>query len=113
MMGYGYMEFATWQQSADKMRVDAGNYMDNYEKAKEDFSARAGLVDRYKMFNETELKMLYRGLVHLGADYPHLTADQMTNVGKLIEKVEIIVPAIRERSVYENYELVPQDGLEV
>jgi hypothetical protein len=37
----------------------------------------------------------------------------MTNVGKLIEKVEMMVPEIQERSVYESHELVPEDGLGV
>jgi len=113
LMNYGYMEFVTWQQDADKTRVDVGNYFTGYEAAKEDFSVRSGLVNRYKMLNETELKLIHQGLVHLGADYPHLTAEQMTNVGKLIEKVEMIVPAIKERSIYEALELVAEDGLEM
>jgi hypothetical protein len=37
----------------------------------------------------------------------------MTNVGKLIEKIEMIVPAIREREIYEQYDLVAEDGLEI
>jgi hypothetical protein len=113
IMGYGCMEFATWKQSADRMRTDIGNYMDNYEKAKEDFSTRAGLIDRYKMFSETEMKLIRQGLVHLGANFPDLTYDQNNILGKVVEKIETIVPSIQERSVYECYELVPQDGFEV
>jgi len=109
----GSLEFVTWQQDRDSTGVSLGNYFTDYDKAKEDFSVRAGLVNRYKMLNETELKLIHQGLVHLGANYPHLTTDEMTNVGKLIEKVEIIVPAIQERSAYEAHELVPEDGLEV
>jgi len=112
-MDYGYVEFVTWQRDAEKTWVEAGHYFTDYEAAKEDFAVRCGLVNRYKMFNETELKLIHQGLVHLGADYPYLTAEQMNNVGKLIEKVETIVPAIQERSVYEAYELVPEDGLEI
>ena len=113
LMDLGYMEFVTWQQDTEKTRVDIGHYFTDYEAAAEDFAVRCGLVNRYKMFNETELKLIHQGLVHLGADYPHLTAEQMTNVGKLIEKVEMIVPAIQERSVYEAQELVAEDGLEL
>ena len=112
-MGCGYMEFVTWQRDDDKTWVELGHYFAGYEAAKEDFAVRCGLVNRYKMFNETELKLIHQGLVHLGADYPHLTAEQMANVGKLIDKVEIIVPAIQERSVYESHEFLPEDGLEI
>jgi len=113
LMELGNMEFVTWKQDPEKTRVDIGHYFTDYEAAREDFAVRAGLVNRYKMFNETELKLLHQGLVHLGADYPHLTSEQMTNVGKLIEKVEMIVPAIKERSLYEAHDLVAEDGLEV
>jgi len=113
LMNYGYMEFVTWQQNADGTSVDAGHYFTDYEAAKEDFAKRCGLVNRYKMFSETELKLIHQGLVHLGADYPHLTSEQMTNVGKVIEKVEMIVPAIQQRSMYEAHDLVAEDGLEM
>jgi len=113
LMELGGMEFVTWQQDAEKTRVDAGHYFTDYEAVMEDFAVRCGLVNRYKMFNETELKLIHQGLVHLGADYPHLTAEQMTNVGKLIEKVEMMVPEIQERSLYEAHDLIPEDGLEM
>ena len=113
LMGYGYMEYVTWQQDEERTRVDVGHYFTDYEAAKEDMAVRCGLVNRYKMFNETELKLIRQGLVHLGADYPHLTAEQMTNVGKLIERVEIIVPSLREREYYEHQDLVAEDGLEI
>jgi hypothetical protein len=37
----------------------------------------------------------------------------MTNVGKLIEKVEMIVPEIQERDLFESQDLVAEDGLEI
>ena len=113
LMNSGNMEFVTWKQDPEKTWVDIGHYFTDYEAAREDFAVRAGLVNRYKMFSETELKLIHQGLVHLGADYPHLTSEQMTNVGKLIEKVEMIVPAIQERSLYEAHDLVAEDGLEI
>jgi hypothetical protein len=112
-MEHGYLEFVTWRQDEERTRVDVGHYFTDYEAAKEDLAVRAGLVNRYKMFNETELKLIRQGLVHLGADYPHLTVEQMTNVGKLIERVEIIVPALRGRAAYEEQDLVEEDGLEI
>jgi len=107
------LEYVTWRQTHGNTGVESGNYFSDYEAAKEDFASRAGLVNRYKMFTETELKLLHQGLVHLGANYPHLSTEQMINVGKLIEKVEIIVPAIQARSVQEAHGLVAEDGLEI
>jgi hypothetical protein len=107
------LEFVTWQQTHSDTGVTIGKYFSDYEAAKEDFAVRCGLVNRYKMFSETEMKLIHQGLVHLGANYPNLTIDQIANVGKLIEKVEMIVPAIQERSVFEAHELVPEDGLEI
>lgn len=112
--GHGYvMEFVTWEYSDDRSSFINGKYTTDYDKAKEAFAVRCGLVNRYKMLSETELKLIHQGLVHLGANYPHLTSEQMTNVGKLIEKVEMIVPEIQERSAYEAHELLPEDGLEI
>ena len=107
------LEFVTWQQTHGNTGVGNGHYFDDYEKSKEDFAVRCGLVNRYKMFSETEIKLIHQGLVYIGANAPDLTAEQMTNVGKLIEKVEMIVPEIRERSAYEAQDLVAEDGLEV
>ena len=107
------MEFVTWQQDAERTRVDIGHYFTDYEHAKQDFAVRTGLIDRYKMFDETELKLIRQGLVHLGADYPHLTAQQMANVGKMIKRIEMIVPAVREHEQLEHQALVPDDGLEI
>jgi len=107
------LEFVTWRQTHGNTGVESGNYFSNYEAAKEDFATRGGLVNRYKMFSETEMKLLRQGLVFLGKNSASLTAEQMTNVGKIIEKIEMIIPAIQARSAYEAHDLVPEDGLEV
>jgi len=112
--GYDHgLFYTTWEYSNDRAGFLHGHYTSSYEAAKEDFAVRCGLINRYRMFNETELKLIHQGLVHLGANYPHFTSEQMTNVGKIIEKIELIIPAIKERSVYESHELVPEDGLEI
>jgi hypothetical protein len=113
LMNYGYMEFVTWQQDAEKTRVDVGHYLTDYAAAKEDFALRCGLVDKNRMFDETEMKLIRQGLVHLGADFPDLTAEQMTLLGKVVERIEMLVPEIREHEELEHGELAPDDGLEV
>jgi len=113
-LGYGHgLHFTTWEYACNREGFLYGHYTTDYENAKEDFAIRAGLINRYKMFDETELKLLRQGLVHLGADYPDLTVEQMTNVGRLIEKIGIIVPEIRGHEELEHNELVPDDGLEI
>ena len=111
-IGHG-LHFTTWAYNLDRTGFDDGHYTEDYEAAKEDFAVRAGIINRYKMFSETELKLIRQGLVYLGANYPDLTTEQMTNVGKLIEKVEIIVPSIQKHEELEHNEIVPDDGLEI
>jgi hypothetical protein len=113
LIDYGYMEYATWKQDADKTGVDAGNYFTDYEAAKEDFALRCGLIDRNKLFSETEMKLIRQGLVHLGVNYPDLTFEQNTLLGKVVEKIEMIVPEIQERDHYEAHDLIAEDGLEM
>jgi hypothetical protein len=110
---YGHMEFVTWKQNADKTGVDMGHYFSGYEAAKEDFALRCGLIDRNKLFSETEMKLIRQGLVHLGASYPDLTFEQNTLLGTVIEKIEMIVPEIQERDHYEAHDLIAEDGLEM
>ena len=113
-LNYGHgLHFTTWEYAYNREGFLYGHYTTDYESAKEDFAVRCRLVNRYKMFSETELKLMRQGLVYLGANYPDLTTEQMTNVGKLIEKVEIVVPSIQAHEELEHSELVPDDGLEV
>ena len=107
------LKFVTWRYNYERTGFEHGNYTTDYDTAKEDFAVRSGLVDRRKLFNETELTLIRQGLVYLGADYPDLTSDQMTILGKVVEKIEELVPAIRQREELEAHNLVPDDGLEV
>jgi len=111
LMGYGYMEYVTWQQDSERTRVDIGHYFSDYESCKEDFAVRCGLIDRNKLFDETEMKLIRQGLVHLGANFPDLTYEQNTLLGKVVEKIEMLVPEIQEHEELERDELVPDDEL--
>ena len=46
--------YTTWQYSYDRTGFDHGHYTDDYNRAKEDFAVRAGLVDRNNMIPESE-----------------------------------------------------------
>jgi hypothetical protein len=113
-LGYGHgLHFTTWEYSYEREGFLYGHYTTDYDEAKEDFAVRCGLIDRNKLFNETEMKLIRQGLVHLGANFPDLTLEQNTLLGKVVEKIEMIVPEIQEHEELEYDELVPDDELKL
>lgn len=109
---YGF-QFVTWQYDYNRTGFEQGHYTTDYDDAKEDFALRCGLVDKHKLFDETEMKLIRQGLVHLGANFPDLTTEQMTLLGKVVERIEMLVPEIREHEELEHQGLVPDDELEI
>lgn len=113
-LGYDYgMHFVTWEYTNNREGMMYGHYTNDYDAVKEDFAARCGLINKNKLFNETEMKLIRQGLVHLGIDFPDITVEQNTLLGKVVEKIELIVPEIREREELEHQSIIPDDGLEV
>ena len=52
-------EFVTWEWDFDRQGVHAGHYfMENYEAAKQDFAARAGLVNEQRLFSDEQLAVI-------------------------------------------------------
>jgi hypothetical protein len=112
--GFGRgLYFVTWRYNHDRTGLEHGNYTESYDAAKEDFAVRCGLVDKNKLFDETEMKLIRQGLVYLGADFPDLTAEQMTLLGRVVERIEMLVPEIVEHEEMEHIGLLPNDGLEI
>ena len=51
--------FVTWEWDFDRQGVHAGHYfMENYEAAKQDFAARAGLVNEQRLFSDEQLAVI-------------------------------------------------------
>ena len=51
--------FVTWEYDFDRRGVHTGHYfMQNYEGAKLDFSARSGLVNRQRLFSDEQLAVI-------------------------------------------------------
>ena len=51
--------FVTWEYDFDRRGVHAGHYfMQLYEGAKQDFAARAGLVNRQRLFSDEQLAVI-------------------------------------------------------
>jgi hypothetical protein len=107
----GEFQFVTWQQDEDG-DVKWGNYFDNFENAKKDFASRSGLIDKSKQFSETEIKVIYQGLAQLVKN-GEITQEQNTAYGKVIEKIEDIVPEITNHEEKEHYGLVADDELDL
>ena len=51
--------FVTWEYDFDRCGVHTGHYfMQNYEGAKQDFAARAGLVNHQRLFSDEQLAVI-------------------------------------------------------
>ena len=51
--------FVTWEWDFDRQGVHAGHYfMENYEAAKLDFAARAGLINEQRLFSDEQLAVI-------------------------------------------------------
>jgi hypothetical protein len=93
---YG-MDFVTWQLDRNGER-ETGHYHDGYAVAKEDFAARCGLIDRRKLFTETELRVIRSGLTELGYIAPDRGFAEMTAIRSDAEKIdELVIPELAER----------------
>lgn len=106
-------EFVSWQYSYDGKAVNLGHYFTDYQRAKEDMAIRCGLIDRSKMFTETEMKLIYANLIsYVGLD-PNIDYKNEKAIGSVLDKIENIVPGIVRHEKYEELELVEDDELEL
>ncbi|MEA4895890.1 MAG: hypothetical protein VB064_11615 [Oscillospiraceae bacterium] len=89
---YSY-QFVTWQYSSyDHRSVAIGNYFSNYESAKIDFGVRIGMIDRSKLFSETELRILHNCLCRYLQTDNQITFEDERKANELREKIEYIIP---------------------
>ena len=107
----GEFQFVTWFINHDRKQVCNGHYFKNFESAKEDFSWRAGLVEQDKIYNKEELTFLYNGLERLEYDGKIcLTAEQYKSVRRLKEKIESVVPDVKDFDIEQDY--INEDEIE-
>lgn len=69
----------------------------NREFAGQDFAIRSGLVDEKALFSETELKIIHSDLVKLNVLDNDVSNDDRLAVGRIIDKIEDIIPELREQ----------------
>jgi hypothetical protein len=107
----GEFQFATWHQDDDG-ELRWGNYFNDFESAKEDFVFRSGLIDKSKQFTETEIKIIHQGLTQLVKN-GEVSFEHNTAYGKIIEKIEDIIPEIKSHEKKEELKLISDDELEL
>jgi hypothetical protein len=91
----GSIEFVTWIHA--RGHRDIGHYFDSYAAAKEDYALRCGLIDRRKLFTETELLIIRQGLVLCADITPDRGMDEVRQIRSLVEKIDdLTIPQIAE-----------------
>ena len=95
----GVVDFVTWAHVRGDRQV--GHYFSDYTAAKQDFAVRAGLIDRDRLFTETELTVIRSNLsdfltIDSGSN---LTWDEEDAIKDIISKInDVVAPAIQERA---------------
>ncbi|MDR1321174.1 MAG: hypothetical protein LBK56_07070 [Gracilibacteraceae bacterium] len=93
---YG-VDFVTWRLDRNGER-EIGHYFGDYAAAKEDFVMRCGLIDRRKLFTETELRLIRSGLAEIADITPDRGFAEMTAIRALVEKIDdVVIPEISEQ----------------
>lgn len=105
---YG-VQFVTWEWVQDHTSLWQGHYTDSYSAAKEDFTTRAGLLAKGRIFNEQQLTEVYRS-VHetLESGYP-LTREREQTLTGIAVQIEQAVPHLDELVQESNEEEMTQD----
>ena len=73
------------------------HYFYNKEEAYEDFAVRSGIVDEKKLFSETELKIIYSGLLKVRTLDQEFGEEELEVAGQLIDKIEELIPELGKR----------------
>ena len=91
-------KFVTWEWDFDRKGVHAGHYfMENYEAAKLDFAARAGLINEQRLFSDKELGVIRNACEFALADDATLTYGDETRLRSIQEQIEILLPRNQEQ----------------
>ena len=76
----------------------------NREIAGQDFAVRSGLVDEKALFTETELKIIHSDLVKMNVLDNNISNDDRMAVERIIDKIEDIIPELRDQYPDFDYE---------
>ncbi|NWL87820.1 hypothetical protein DMN77_09420 [Paenibacillus sp. 79R4] len=96
--------FSTYRLSPDNGTPVQRQYFYNKEEALENFACRSGLVDERKLFNEAELLLIHDEMVKFLITPNDKTVVQFEQVQILIDKLEDLLPALKDREIHLDYE---------
>lgn len=83
---YGF-KFATWNKNQDGTYLVYGHYMNSYEKAKENFAVRAGLINKNKVFTQEQAELIFKSVNYARDNCEHVTYDQDKEMDGIMERL--------------------------
>ena len=85
--------FVTWEWDFDRKGVHAGHYhMGNYEAAKLDFAARAGLINEQRLFSDEQLAAIRNSCEFALEDDATLSYAEEKQLRSVQEQIELLLP---------------------
>ena len=86
-------KFVTWEWDFDRQGVHAGHYfMENYEAAKLDFAARAGLINEQRLFSDEQLAVIRNACAFALEDDATLSYAEEKKLRSVQEQIEVLLP---------------------
>ncbi len=102
-------DYVTWEKDKAVEGVHAGNYFGkNYASAREDFAQRSGLINKDKLFSETEMLTIYSGLVKL-QELHNISWDQEKVIDLIKNKISNVIPDVNEEIFQANPKYVENE----
>ena len=93
----GY-QFVTWVWDFDRLGVSHGHYYEgNFQRAKQDFAVRAGLISQAQLFTPEQLTELYRATDYYLETGPEPEEPQLKALQEARTKIEYVVPDLQTR----------------
>ena len=85
--------FVTWEWDFDRKGVHAGHYfMENYEAAKLDFAARAGLINEQRLFSDEQLAVIRNACAFALEADATLSYAEDKQLQSVQEQIELLLP---------------------
>lgn len=93
MGDYGY-EFATWDRTYGNTGLTHGHYIYDYPAVKEDFAVRSGLVNKHRIFNDSQMKDIYIALDYNRTENPYVTYEECKAYAQIMDQIECVIPDV-------------------
>ena len=86
-------KFVTWEWDFARQGVHAGHYfMENYDAAKLDFAARAGLINEQRLFSDEQLAVIRNSCEFALEDDATLSYAKEKQLRSVQEQIEMLLP---------------------